>query len=82
MGQRQLLSSSPEAVVGMDKSEFTRTPSAARGDHEEKLTEESMEPLHIYQFSISITKCLVVGLGLLLVSRASSCEDKLNTGKK
>lgn len=37
--QRKLLTSSPEELVEMDKSELARTPSAARVDHKGKLIE-------------------------------------------
>lgn len=45
--QRKLLTSPPEALVGMDRSELTRAPSDARVEHEGKLTGESMEDCYL-----------------------------------
>lgn len=46
--QRKLLTNSPETMVGMNKSELTRAPSAARVSHKEKLIEGPMESYYLF----------------------------------
>lgn len=43
---------------------------------------ENLHKNNIYRFSVSITKCLAVGLGPVSVSKASSWEEKLDTEGK
>lgn len=52
--QRKLLTNSLETMVGMNKSELTRAPSAARVNHEEKLIEGPMESYYLFICTILI----------------------------